>query len=111
MITIDEQKLAVCGKLKELIRYEPKGKADFGGNYEGYHAWNSNGLRINWPTEGLQVCHEAEKLLNAKRVINEDASKLETEKSIYFESISKDATYKQRLEALCQVWWPEKWSK
>lgn len=50
-MTLDEQKLAVCEKLPELVST----KIGF------YPKWKS-GYAINWTTEGLQVCHEATKL-------------------------------------------------
>ena len=60
-MTLEEQKLAVCEKLSELIDAElnlcvwlPLVKP--------YNP-RSYGALIHWPTEGLQVCHEAEKLM------------------------------------------------
>lgn len=94
---LDEMKLAVCEKLPELIYMQKC----------GWWYWRPQTLvnpkvmrsLINWPTEGLQVCHEAEKLLNDKQWATYTA---------FFDSIA--ATYEQRLEALCRVWFSERFT-
>ncbi len=65
---------------------------------------------LDWKKkDGLQICQEAQKLLDDR-----------TEWSVYVNYLTKnakddyrracaEATYEQRLEALCRVWWPEKW--
>jgi len=104
-MTLEEQKLAVCEKLQELIDAElnlcmwlPLVKP--------YNP-RSYGALIHWSTEGLQVCHEAEKLLDPQQRIH------------YWRLLAyqcdKDGmtdmlfwAYEQRLEALCRVWFPER---
>lgn len=65
--------------------------------------------QIDWPTEGLQVCHEAEKLLTSEQMeqysyLLENATFTANHHDYYL----LHATYEQRLEALCRVWWPER---
>lgn len=96
----DEMKLAVCEKLPELVVI-----------YFRLCCWSDTDKPINWSTEGLQVCHEAEKLLG------------ENESEEYMDLLSTNfdlklgypnrwrvcnAPYEQRLEALCRVWYPER---
>src|ERR1035441_1061822 len=92
-MTIEEQKLAVCEKLPDEARKK------FGYKANGY---------TNWPTEGLQVCHEAEDLLTKEQRL-EYLQRLEfngnCQPDIFWRVAC--ATYEQRLEALCRVWWPE----
>ena len=97
-MTLDEMKLAVCEKLPELI----------------YNAWSetgqpwcwlNSGKEINWHTEGLQVCHEAEKLLKFGQV-EDYLGYLHILKGGSFNRAF--ASYEQRLEALCRVWFPER---
>ena len=110
-MTLDEMKLAVCEKLPKLIVI----------NHEGDTCWlpmtqyceQETGCLIHWPTEGLQVCHEAEKLLNDDRFIYvyalECICKVEDETlCATVDWALLHATYEQRLEALCRVWWPER---
>lgn len=103
-MTLDEMKLAVCEKLPELIVCVP---FTMEGDLEQppFQHWkNGEQNEINWPTEGLQVCHEAEKVLGDSlaeyicTLISVTAGK----------SNHALATYEQRLEALCRVWFPEK---
>ena len=105
MMTLDEMKLAVCEKLPEFIWILLPTNKIF---WRIKMSETRSLAEIYWPTEGLQVCHEAEKLLTAK------------EKSTYMcwfwehDEIFKNrfaqltATYEQRLEALCRVWFPER---
>lgn len=112
MMTLDEMKLAVCGKLPGLITYD-----------EEFKRWHwvvntgeSNKVvwpQINWPTEGLQVCHEAEKLLTyeeqaefSHNLYRNDGFYIVVDMNEVFNYIH--ATYEQRLEALCRVWFPER---
>lgn len=102
-MTLDEMKLAVCEKLPELI--------EVCGSVIAWHDHLFNGRVIYWPTEGLQVCHEAEKLLwrhldphkNERIQYNAELGNLTDGEPFY-------ATYEQRLEALCRVWFPEKFN-
>lgn len=109
-MTLDEMKLAVCEKLPELV-YIWEQKYWMGGvvtSTEKMMSWkNTHDLdEINWPTEGLQVCHEAEKQMNNQNWWR------------YIEKLTNicgggialciSATYEQRLEALCRVWCPER---
>ena len=113
-MTLEEQKLAVCEKLPELVWKGENTRVLY------WKAQRANFTQaINWPTEGLQVCHEAEKLLrenqfhfvNYQRILWDV---VQCEKVPYtgslgyigFEYIT--ATYEQRLEALSRVWWPER---
>lgn len=116
MMTLEEQKLAVCEKLPELIeitdtespypRFYWKGCKETG---------NNRNRQINCPTEGLQVCHEAEKLLTLAEKhhyhdkllwVGENNKGKEGKISDWWMRIN--ATYEQRLEALCRVWYPER---
>lgn len=137
MMTLEEQKLAVAQKLPELIEIEHiqahTTQSPFGDElYDVPEHWVIQWKKIpagrinriiNWPTEGLQVCHEAEKLLSedeqdyyynklsiGKTPIEEH--KGEPTKNEYCITCIKDSahtTYEQRFEALCQAWWPERW--
>ena len=104
MMTIDEMKLAVCEKLPETVY-----------RHHGVWMWHSKAnicygpREVHWPTEGLQVCHEAEKLLNvAQRTIYNGWLTDYTASKAGIEAWTHHATYEQRLEALCRVWFPEK---
>lgn len=117
MMTLDEMKLAVCEKLPELVEIV---------SYEGTKVchWldvlkhSRHGDAINWPTEGLQVCHEAEKLLGDKYIINITRDHFINpqwlvsiwkigEHNVAVEVLANDLT-SAWLEALCRVWWPER---
>lgn len=99
MMSLDEMKLAVCSKLPDLT------EIDILNNGERVIRWRDD-RPISWPTEGLQVCHEAEKVLNSN------------ERKLYSYRINEVATItdinahhftcEQRLEALCRVWWPKR---
>ena len=101
-MTRKEMKLAVCEKLPELIRWHPSGRHYWKGSANGF---------INWPTEGLQVCHEAEKKLQGqellyycyrlKQILNIVEEKLPvTWQADDTQVCLITATYEQRLEAL-----------
>lgn len=105
MMTLEEMKLAVCERLPDLVRWSQpsvEGRKD--------PLWNTGwrtGCPIHWPTEGLQVCHEAEEIALKPEdwfgylpILHEVCDK----------TISKvvHSTYEQRLEALCRVWFPER---
>ena len=104
MMTLDEMKLAVCEKLPELIDIDTISMT-----YPTYW-WTMKGTslhQIDWPTEGLQVCHEAEKLFK------NDAELVEKYWLALYDVTDTtawpfDATHEQRLEALCRVWFPER---
>ncbi len=121
-MTLDEMKLAVCEKLPEFCQ-KTEWQNVMSNNEKSWHytVRRENGERreINWPTEGLQVCHEAEKLLiksgpyadycyKLGKIVGIDYGKVIF--SITEQQLIAHATYEQRLEALCHVWWPEKWS-
>lgn len=106
MMTLEEQKLAVCEKLPELIVHSTASSLFY---------WRRDPDKIcrpiYWPTEGLQVCHEAEKLSTALQQ-DEYVNKLCEEvikQTSWLNYDSCHATYEQRLEALTRVWFPEKW--
>ena len=94
-MTFDEMKLAVCEKLPESA-------------VKLFHIdWLDRSKRweyIDWAVMGLQVCHEAEKAIGDSlaeyicTLISVTAGK----------SHHALATYEQRLEALCRVWFPER---
>lgn len=107
-MNLDEMKLAVCEKLPELIDW-------IGNMHTKQHEffWLSNSKQINWSTEGLQVCHEAEKLIKSHRDWNRYTFALRytikpTQHAFFEDRDIACATYEQRLEALCRVWWPER---
>lgn len=115
MMTLDEMKLAVCEKLPGLIIVNIHDKSCF---------WRDVGHDtsiINWPTEGLQVCHEAEKLLVPVEMVLERreyvfelmqlvgvSSDMQGKWSFVQDFALFHATYEQRLGCLCRVWWPER---
>ena len=118
-MTLEEQKLAVCEKLPEIV-YIWEQKYWKGGvvtSTEKMLSWKQTDDLdvINRPTEGLQVCHEAEKLIDSQnfglayqRMLEKVAAHNRTDKrgrwAVYH------ATFEQRLEALCRVWFPEKFT-
>lgn len=104
MMTLDEMKLAVCEKLHGHVTTYPL-----------------NLGKINWPTEGLQVCHEAEKLLGGiealyycyrlKQILNIVEEKLPATWKVNDTQVCLiTAPCEQRLEALCHVWFPKKFN-
>lgn len=107
MMTLEEMKLAVCEKLPELF-------------YKHLHGayWRNripnkicSGWLVHWPTEGLQICHEAEKFLNNEQSIAWEEllmSIVERNQVIATPFKLYHASFEQRLEALCHVWYPEK---
>lgn len=106
MMTLDEMKLAVCEKLPELVYFcDIPYDVERPNLVDGW-SWKDRHLPVNWPTEGLQVCHEAAQTLNV----------VELDKYISalwhlcggVERVFALATYEQRLEALTRVWFPEK---
>ena len=110
-MTLDEMKLAVCEKLPKLIVI----------NHEGDTCWlpmtqyceQETGCLIHWPTEGLQVCHEAEKKLggvNWRDYINTLIFVVDGGPPSVNMFFIYCATYEQRLEALCRVWFPERFN-
>ena len=115
MMTLDEMKSAVCKKLPELLTNVGTPQQTVVDYWHDKTRDRYPIREINWPTEGLQVCHEAEKLLTEK----ESVFYLQKLTQIRFKAgvggmiacmIDKTtfATYEQRLEALCRVWWPER---
>ena len=106
MMTLEEMKLAVCEKLPELIQWR-----------RGAIRWlRDDEPRVHWSTEGLQVCHEAEKELNydqmIKYVVAISVIRLKLDANSYCNVAPEyvvTATYEQRLEALTRVWFPERY--
>jgi len=124
-MTTEEMKLAVASKLPELIYtyYSPP----------MFH-WRfgvRSGKDIHWPTEGLQVCREAEKLLTIPQkwqymavlmlvVANKEpgANYTPAEWERFINAQIKFpavwplvfSNHEQRLEALCRVWFPERFT-
>lgn len=112
MMQQDEMCIEVCGKMPELfdvIEYPT----------EGWDViqWKDNGKWVNWPTEGLQVCHLAEKQIQGRENWSDYVKVLAKvcgwdsmiHSHLTMANIVICATYEQRLESLCKVWWPEKW--
>lgn len=110
-MNIEQMKLAVCEKLPELVEISQRYKSGYCVITTPNHdntKWN-DGRLINWPAEGLQVCHEAEKLLD------------DNQWERYWYALHRitpgrptcvcHATHEQRLEALCRVWYPERFVK
>lgn len=131
MMTLDEMKLVVCGKLPELIHvlHEGYDHIEIGGEHiedKPRYKYFYNGKEINWLTEGLQVCHEAEKFLtNAEKMAYGEqmwqltSGELLDYSGVYYQGDTPkidykelypiiNATHEQRLQALCRVWWPER---
>ena len=109
-LTLEEQKLAVCEKLPELIQITPW--QDFGADSViKTIRWRKSRMEINWPTEGLQVCHEAEKLLLEDEwatysiLLHQATCRIPCNSPTC--GYTLHATYEQRLETLCRIWWPE----
>jgi len=103
MMTLDEMKSAVCKKLPELLTNVGTPQQTVVDYWHDKTRDRYPIREINWPTEGLQVCHEAEKLLTnrEKLMFQCNINPIETWEWTH-------ATYEQRLEALCRVWWPER---
>lgn len=118
-MTLEEQKLAVCEKLPELI--ELVLRSDENGEDVQILLWHgATNLNpcidcrpVHWPTEGLQVCHEAERLLSYEQVeLYKDALLLtDGSHQCAMDNFVERWSYEQRLEALCRVWWPERWKE
>ena len=103
-MTIDEMKLAVFEKLNYAGIVEP---CCLKSNCRGW-LWAKSGKAIDWEYHGLQVCHEAEKLLTWVQG-EEYAMRV----ALMFEGnpFKRDVLFlnmEHRLEALCRVWWPER---
>ena len=117
-MTLEEMKLAVCEKLPELIELH----TEFCEGKYKYAVWKRNlqtplgdniGRDVHWPTEGLQVCHEAEKKLggvNWRDYINTLIFVVDGGPPSVNMFFIYCATYEQRLEALCRVWFPERFN-
>lgn len=91
-MTLEEMKLAVCEKLPCIFFFPP-----------WIPHWIDFEQPVHWPTEGLQVCHEAEKVLTDETTYREILGGVCQQYSAAIH-----ATYEQRLEALCRVWFPER---
>ena len=95
-MTLEEMQLAVCEKLQDVV--------DISNDGQGPCYWTKRHEKeIDWPTEGLAVCHEAEKLL--KHMTPTYVLRLHDVCGVE-ECIN--TTWQQRLEALCRVWYPER---
>ena len=117
-MTLNEMKLAVCEKLPELVEIDDQP------NTRWLMFWKCNGgygrREISWPTEGLQICHEAEKLLDKtaldlyngtlRLIVFGPQEESPKDYSYPAQACIWNATYEQRLEALCQVWFPERFT-
>lgn len=109
-MTLDEMKLAVCEKLPELIEKWQPGLGTI------YYRWKKELWAVHWPTEGLQVCHEAERLLTQEQLNNYFYALSTLQDAACYAPTLKElgdlccASYEQRLEALCRVWYPERFN-
>ena len=114
MMTLDEMKLAVCENLPDIINVVDRRWGDNDGSLSSfcqyYWKWPANAdpaRVVNWPTEGLQVCHEAENLLNTDQQY--------AYHQLLFLAVDCRWTYlsttEKRLEAICRVWWPERFEQ
>lgn len=118
-MTLEEMKLAVCEKLSELIHNARDGTwtSENGIRKDGIKPiWDESGRLVHWPTEGLQVCHEAERLLTEQGQATYALMLHQPSKRHRSDHLGKDfdvlhATYEQRLDALCRVWYPERFTK
>jgi len=112
-MTLEEMKLAVCEKLPDLFfNYLD---AECGNERVHTFRWTNTGELVHWSTEGLQVCHEAEKKLTAIEYMKwwPTLCRVIWGSPITMESSTRlvhEATYEQRLEALCRVWFPERFN-
>lgn len=114
LMNLEEMKLAVCEKLPELVRVSAYTN-DRGQRY-GTTIWTKGvnaGNDISWPTEGLQVCHEAEKFMSPVELsqLDEILTDIVSNKArspYAMDYFAWRATWEQKLEALCRVWWPER---
>ena len=103
-MTLEEMKIAVCMKMPGLIIC----RSDWEFQY-----WKSDKRIINWRTEGLHICHEAEDLIK-----DEDwQTYIAILRSDYLEATrgfsgdgAYSATCRQRLKALCKIWFPERFN-
>lgn len=111
-MTLDEMKLAVCDKLPKLLLVS----RDYISNHciitsdKKECVWRDGKQLVNWTKEGLQVCHEAEKLLSYIQRINfVTRFKIQSQSALGAMLDLQKATYEERMEHLCRVWFPEKW--
>lgn len=98
---LEDQQLAVCQALPELVEVAYHCEETFFFWRESYRCGTSTIRRIHWPTEGLQVMHEAEKLVLKDLTLRDS----------YIKSVAFDSTWQQRLEAWCRVRHPEKFGE
>ncbi len=96
-MTLDEMKRAVAERLPEHIIIVT-GDLFFWRERKG----GLDKIKEVSDREWLHICHEAEKLLSLLWPVY--YSHFVTESGAII-----NATYEKRLEALCRVWWPEKW--
>jgi hypothetical protein len=106
-MTIAEMQDAICLKLE-------------GKMYLSYTSWTcelpeyrwihdtAHSHPISWPTEGLFVCHEAEKTITDPFLRRQYYQTLDSVTGDQWNSVV--ATWDQRLEALCRVWYPERFN-
>lgn len=121
MMTLEDMQCAICDKMPHIFRVDEDNHCYWSGEYIGK---SEDGLAIvcdfpvTWNTEGLQVCHEAEKLLTLGQWrIYSDKLMVSVRDSTQFPEINgsnvearyrtSHATYEQKLTALCQIWFPE----
>jgi hypothetical protein len=115
MMPLDERKVAVCEKLPELIEIH--------GTEEFTEFWwkNRYSTQVHWPTEGLQVCYEARKLLNPdeqvqylnilRNIIGKTKPKNKVGVAIVSDFDLCNASCEQQLETFCRIWFPERFKQ
>ena len=103
-MTLEEQKFAICKLLPDTIGFFPYRNSI---PFDGIYYWRQHESHINWETEGLQVCHEAEKNLKGQQWVNYTETLgmiIRRDKT----DATWHATYQQRLEALCRTLFPDR---
>ena len=105
-VNLEQMKLAVCLKLSELFYLSRDGGAE-------RPCWRETDRFVMWSREGLQVCHEASVLMNLPFRIERALSSWSVtiwlgqtdERKVVVENKDLLTAW---LEALCRVWWPER---
>ena len=104
-MTLDEIKREVCVRLLDGFHIVHDVV------YRAKLYFPQEGIEVDWDIEGLQICHEAEKLMTVEQVglYFDELNRLTalTGKTL-LDKICFHATHEQRLQALARVWWPER---
>lgn len=103
-MNLEEMQLAVCEKLPKLVRINPTNKRIHWKLIVPLRIWHKE---VHWPTEGLQVCHEATILLGGGATIVYTGTQWMVRIGDSQPVFNKDLLAAW-LEALTRVWWPER---